>query len=176
MMGIVAASVALLAGLILFQSDSPIGLPPGSPCAYEKGPLDSVIITGFVHERVMRSEGIFDGETGSLTTTCAPEADSGYDLIVENISITESHYVDEESALASMDFYTSLGTHTVDNILDTKIEIVSNENSNYLQMLWRDDTSVFVIAISAFFDLEDVDMQFLEDTGTRITNLILGDI
>ena len=176
MMGIVAASIALLAGLIIFQSDAPGGLPPGSPCAYEKGPLDSVIIAGFTHEAVIRTPGVFPGEIESTTTTCKPEAESGYDLIIESIGLTESLHVDEESALDSMDLYTSLGTHTSDTVLETNIEIISNESSNYLQLAWREETTVFVISISAYFDLEDVDMQFLEDTGYRIINFILGDI
>jgi len=179
MLGIIGVSVALLAGLIITQSATVEQRAPGSPCVYEKGRLDSIVIAGFEHDFTDRQTGFFQGHNFTISQRCLPASTNPNSELIEDLTIDEMQFESENAANRGIDEFIELfGNRTTVEVLEQDIQVITERDVGFLMFLWRHDTTVFNISINAYQDIELTDEQLLllETEGLKIVDTILGDL
>jgi hypothetical protein len=172
MLGLVAAALALLLGLIALQNAQPA--LPGEACMYNKSALDSIEIPGLELDSFFEADGIFEGEKNSETTTCVPDRELNEKTEVESVGITEFNLEGEEYGAEIIRTFTSfVPDNEIDlvDLFDQQVAVTESIDSRSVGYIWQDRLQVFYVVVSGDFNAIDPDLDDEEKIEAYMTNL-----
>ncbi|MBI1730344.1 hypothetical protein HY229_00405 [Candidatus Acetothermia bacterium] len=185
MLGIIALAIGLFVSLVMFQ---PANTPPrGSDCVIQGGPWKPTPIKDFTFDQVMKTEGIFDGELNSVSTTCIPVKDAEFAPRVSSFGITIFNLSDQNATVDIKKMLTShIDSQAMQQVIVNKQNVswFRNDSEKSVSFFWEEKLRFVYVEVSGNFDdpavasLKDKDldlyMETLHAVGSDVVNTILG--